>query len=490
MSATARRPGSDQTERRVDRTGPLSRSRRKLIGVMIGVALVGAAVALPGVWVRATYGAQTSADEPHYLLTAISLAEDQDLNLADEFTEERYRPFHEIRLTPQGAEVGDERIVSPHDPLLPALLAVPWRLGGWQGAKIALTLVNGAIGALLVWTAVRRFGARVGTAGLIAGLFVAAAPLAPYGTQVYPELPAAFAVLAAVAAATGPARVRSAAVVVTAIVALPWLAIKYAPVALALTAYALVRWWRGGARRMAIGAAGALAVAAVAYLIAHLAWYGGVTSYAVSDFFRERGGEFSAVGTSPDAWGRSRRLIGLLVGDQFGLASWQPAWLLTIPAVAALARRRPAGWLAVALPLGAGWLTATFVALTMQGWWFPGRQVVVVLPLAVLTVVWLAERGAVWWWSTVVSGALGVFIWAWLLVEGLQEQLTLIVDFASTSNPIHRAWQVVLPNYLDVTTTTWVLHGTWIAIAVLLAIAGWRSTKADSGRRVSLGGAP
>ena len=456
---------------------------------MLAVGLVGVAAALPGVWVRATYGAQTSADEPHYLLTAISLAEDQDLNLSDEFTEERYRPFHEIRLTPQGAEVGDERIVSPHDPLLPAFLAAPWRLGGWQGAKIALALVNGAVGALLVWTAVRRFGARVGTAGLIAGLFVATAPLAAYGTQVYPELPAAFAALAAVGAATGPARARSAAVVVTAIVVLPWLAIKYTPVAIVLAGYALVRWWRGGARRLAIGAAGALAIAGVAYLVAHLAWYGGVTPYAVSDFFSERGGEFSAVGTSPDAWGRSRRLIGLLVDEQFGLASWQPAWLLMIPAIAALARRRPDGWLAVVLPLGAGWLTATFVALTMHGWWFPGRQVVVVLPLAVLAVVWLAERGAVWWWSTVASGALGVFIWVWLLGEGLQERLTLIVDFASTSNPVHRAWQVALPDYLDVTTTTWMLHGMWIAIAVLLATAGWRSSNRGSGGRATLGGA-
>ena len=34
--------------------------------------------------VRAAYGAQTTADEPQYLLTAISLAEDGDLDVADE----------------------------------------------------------------------------------------------------------------------------------------------------------------------------------------------------------------------------------------------------------------------------------------------------------------------------------------------------------------------------------------------------------------------
>ena len=47
---------------------------------------------------------------------------------------------------------------------------------------------------------------------------------------------------------------------------------------------------------------------------------------------------------------------------------------------------------------------ATFVALTMQGWWFPGRQLVVVLPAAVLAIAWWARgggraagRGAVAW---------------------------------------------------------------------------------------------
>jgi len=42
----------------------------------------------------------------------------------------------------------------------------------------------------------------------------------------------------------------------------------------------------------------------------------------------------------------------------------------------------------------AGWLVATFAANTMHGWWWPGRQTVVVLPLALLSVLcWLARTG-------------------------------------------------------------------------------------------------
>ena len=45
------------------------------------LAFLGAAA---GIRVPATHGAQTTADEPQYLLTAISLAEDRDLDIADE----------------------------------------------------------------------------------------------------------------------------------------------------------------------------------------------------------------------------------------------------------------------------------------------------------------------------------------------------------------------------------------------------------------------
>ena len=51
--------------------------------------------ALPAIGARATYGAKTTADEPQYLLTALSIAEDFDLDISDEIayaaTTEAYR---------------------------------------------------------------------------------------------------------------------------------------------------------------------------------------------------------------------------------------------------------------------------------------------------------------------------------------------------------------------------------------------------------------
>ena len=189
-------------------------------------------------------------------------------------------------------------------------------------------------------------------------MFACSPPLAVYGSQVYPELPAALAVLAAAAALVSPAAPgrRATLVVGGSVVALPWLGVKYAPVAAAIALVACWRLVRAGRGRRALVLAGSLATAGVAFLVLHRWWYGGWTPYAAGDHFVGR--ELSVVGTEPDYLGRSRRLVGLLVDRGFGLAAWQPAWLLAVPALAVMLARRPRGWAAVAVPLAAGWLSA------------------------------------------------------------------------------------------------------------------------------------
>src|SRR3712207_4368189 len=101
------------------RNGRLPRRALALV-----VAVVTAA-ALPGIAVRSTYAARAAVDEPQYLLTALSLAEDGDLDLADELAEERWRSFATQAPPVQTAVLPGGRQVSPHDPLLPVLLAIP-----------------------------------------------------------------------------------------------------------------------------------------------------------------------------------------------------------------------------------------------------------------------------------------------------------------------------------------------------------------------------
>jgi hypothetical protein len=445
------------------------------------LAFLGAAA---GIVVPASHGTRTTADEPQYLLTAISLAEDRDLDIADELAAGRWRAFHDLPLPEQTEPLASGRRLSPHDPLLPLLLAVPVAAGGWVGAKLALAALAGVLAGLLLWTAVRRFGVPVGTGLLVVAVFALSPPLAVYGTQVYPELAAALAVVAAVAALTAPggggAPGRGAvAVVGVAVVALPWLAVKYVPVAAVIALLAVWRLVGAGARRRALALAAGLAAAGVAFVALHRWWYGGWTPYATGDHFV--GGELTAVGPDPAYLGRGRRLLGLATDRAFGVAAWQPAFLLAVPALATLARRRPAGWAALALPLAAGWLVATFVALTMHGWWFPGRQVVVVLPLAVLAVACWAGGSRRRRLAVAVAGGFGVVAYAWLLADGLAGRVTWAVDVFATGDPAYRAWRLVLPDYLAVTTATWVLHAAWLVVVAVWAGAAWRRAAPATG---------
>jgi hypothetical protein len=233
--------------------------------------------------------------------------------------------------------------------------------------------------------------------------------------------------------------------------------------------------WRGGDRRRAGVVAASLAVLGVLYVLAHQRWYGGWTVYASGDHFVD--GEATVMGATPDYLGRSVRLAGLLDDRSFGLVAWQPTYLLVVPAFAALAARRARHWVALAVPFVVGWCTATFVALTMHGWWWPGRQTVVVLPCAVLAVAWWANRYEPARALVVVGGVLGALVAAWTVGDVLAGHMTLVVDFARTTNPVYRAWRLVLPDGLLHPAGTGALRVAWIVAFGLLAWWGVRSVR-------------
>ena len=460
------------------------RPRHSLAGlVLVGVVVAAwAMVALPA---QATYGARVTADEPQYLLSALSLGEDLDLDISDEIAARAYEPFHAVTLDPQTEANADGREFSPHDPLLPVILAVPMAIGGWAAAKATLALLAGVLAALLVWLAVERFGVRRGPATVVVLAFALSAPLTSYGTQVYPELPAALAVTVAIAALTGPLVRRGQWVLLAAVVALPWLSVKYAPVAVALVGVGVWTLWRRGDREAVLRSVGILAVAGVAYLLLHQLIYGGWTVYAAGDHFQETG-QLAVTGDSPHYLARSQRLVGLVVDRGFGLAAWAPVYLAAIPAFGALARRRPPFWPALALPLAAGWANATWIALTMHGWWWPGRQTVVVLPCVVLATAWWVGTVGASLQKRVVGviaglGAVGVVLWGWLVVEVLRLRLRLIIDFEATRDPLYRVWRLALPDLRQPGGFTPVLLAVWTVALAALAWWGWRSAGSAGG---------
>lgn len=454
---------------------------RALRTAMAVAGLVAVLVAALGSGVRSTYGGRAAVDEPQYLLTALSLWEDRSLDISDELAEQRWRDYHDAELPVQTEVQPDGRQVSPHDPLLPILLAAPVGLAGehgWLAARLTLALLAGLVAALAVWVAVRRFGVRPTLAGAGVAALAASPPLAVYGQQIYPELPAAGVVLAVVAAGTGRLGARGLSVAVAGLIALPWLSVKYVPVAGVLALLLLWRLARGGRLAATLGLTGLLSLAAVANLALHQVFWGGLTVYASGDHFTETG-ELSVMGVEPDFAGRSLRLVALMVDRGYGLAAWAPVWLLAVVAVAALLRRRPPGTAWLLLPLATGWAVATWVAFTMHGFWWPGRQVVVVLPLAAVALLWWAEHlaGRAWRPLALALAGLGVLATATLLVDGWARELTWVSGFQAVDDPAYALLRRLLPDYRAMASGDWARHLAWIGALAGLSATGWRQAR-------------
>ena len=223
--------------------------------------------------------------------------------------------------------------------------------------------------------------------------------------------------------------------------------------AAALAVVALVRLVREQ-RRAAVWLAASLALSGVVYLVAHRLLWGGWTVYATGDHFVQTG-EFSVIGVEPDYVGRSLRLVALLSDQAYGLVAWQPAWLLAVPAVGALValrgRATPGFVRAAALaPLLAGWTVATWWALTMHGFWWPGRQVVAVLPIAALVVLWWVGRIVPWLKPVAAAlGLIGVAHYAAMLVDGWAGHVTWVASFDGVQDPLYQILRPVFPDYRE-----------------------------------------
>ncbi len=452
--------------------------QRHAVITAILVAIATMIVGAFGVNARSTRGAQTSSDEPQYLITALSLAEDGDLDISDELDAEAFRPFHEIKLNAQTYDLNEEgQRLSPHDPLLPLLSAPAMKLWGWQGVRSFLVLIGGLVAGITTWTALRRRLIST-TSGVVAvAAIMMGAPVAAYSTQVFPEIMAALAVIVAVAAGTSP-KLRWFHLILAglAIVALPWLSVKYAPVAATITAVIAWRLWRDDRRRDLVISILALGLAGVVYLLVHQRIYGGWTVYATGDHFADYG-EFTVVGRAPNMWGRSRRLIGLLADRQFGLIPWAPIWFFTPAALVWWIRRHISSStmkIVVIATITVGWLMATFVAFTMHGWWSPGRQIVVITPLVALALAKLVDDRRWLTGPAIVLGLAGAINWIWLGIEASTGHRTIIVDFHETAAVPYRAIArfFALGSPRDAANDP--ILAVWSIIVIITMVIAWR----------------
>ncbi|HWC28907.1 MAG TPA: hypothetical protein VG845_02385 [Dehalococcoidia bacterium] len=413
------------------------------------------------VGLRATTGASITGDEPFYLLTTQGLIDDGDLDLTQQYERESYRSFfdHPSGLWRQSVEMDDGRLLSPHEPGLSVLVIPGFLLDGLRGVQVQLMLLAALTFSLAfvltsLETGMLRLSWLVTAAvGLSASVFV-------YSTEVYPELPAALClVLSLLLVRTRPGGAWAGLGLALTLTALMWFGLKYAPLAALVTIpFLLGADLRG---RVALIAAGA--VSAAFYVWFHYAVFDDLTAYSVNTVYE--GADAVSVFESHVAFQeRIYRLWGLLIDQRFGIGRWAPFLLLLAPALPLLLKQGRMGLTVFGL-IGAQVLIATFVAITMMGWWFPGRTLMVVAPLFPLALVPLISRLPVS--GRAVAGVLAltsVAFTAALQRAGATHEVRLAVDPFDMSWAPFRWSANLFPNYQAWSTETVILTALWLAV--------------------------
>jgi hypothetical protein len=165
-----------------------------------------------------------------------------------------------------------------------------------------------------------------------------------------------------------------------------WLSMKYAPLAALLgLAFVYSAGWR---ERIVFTAL--CAVSGAIYLWGHYALFDDLTAYSVNTVF-EGAGAATVIEGHVSFQDRVYRIWGLLIDQRFGSARWSPLLLMLPASLPLLLRAGQTGRLVLGLII-AQVLVATFVAITMMGWWFPGRTLITILPLTAFPLTLLIAK--------------------------------------------------------------------------------------------------
>jgi hypothetical protein len=218
-----------------------------------------------------------TGDEPHYLITAESIAYDLDVDLRNDYAS-AHRVLRMVNVFPLGPDAFVYKKSGELRPLrgvgLPAVLAPAVALGGLTGARIAMLLIA-ALLADQLYRLLRdlRIQRRYRVPAWGAAVFCL--PVLVFTTQIYPELAGALLVVAALRVmVVGASKPAALALASAAAAALLWFHVRYLPlsagVLFGLAVAACVHDWTPGPRRGlkgTVAAARALVVRCAAVLV-------------------------------------------------------------------------------------------------------------------------------------------------------------------------------------------------------------------------------
>ena len=290
------------------------------------------------VWPWTTTARSPDGDEPYYLLLTHSLAEDADVDLADDYRDQAWRSFTTVPVAPQpGDPTGPHgEIYSRHSALLPFVLAPLYFLAGPFGAQLGM-LSLAAAAAAAGFAAARAHYPNRPRGVLLAWMLLAfAPPLMLYAGQFWVEVPAALLVALiyrSLAQLDSPGVSSSSRWQLLAIalplVALPLLKLRFLALTLPLGGLVFARLRTSGRRRRE-----PLLLAAVTLLALGL-W----NSWRYGNPLRMYSGGDLAIFEVPIV-DQLRGDLGLFFDVAFGLFALAPIWLLLLPALVANLRQQ------------------------------------------------------------------------------------------------------------------------------------------------------
>jgi len=326
-----------------------------------------------------------SGDEPHYLVITQSLLLDGDLRIENNHTRGDYLSYFTGRLRPDFMRRGaDAQIYSIHSPGVSAVVLPAFAIAGYTGAVITIVLLA-AFASAVTWHAAWLISASMAGAWVGWAAVFLTSPFLFHAFTIYPDGPAALAVVAAawvlVSLECGrPLSGRVVWMVGAGLAMLPWLHTRFAFIAAAMGLCLAARLATGEDRRRHL-----IALLTVP-VIAAAAWFGYFwsiwhTPNPAAPYGAETGAAISYIG---------RGLTGLLIDQQFGLLPSAPIYACAIAGwvVLSRSRHRLAGELALIV------VPYVLVTSTYAMWWGgispPARFLVALTPLAALPL-------AAWW---------------------------------------------------------------------------------------------
>ena len=354
------------------------------LALVVCVAAIGFTLAAPRFAERLN---PLTGDEPFYVMTAISLVRDHDLDEANNYADRDYDEFYPSQplpsdwqgwpsfpttLPPHPAKSVLPGLHTKHGIGLSVLIALPYEVAGRAGAMVFMI----AIGALVVgqmFLLALETGASMRVSAFLALGLGFTLPIAPYALLIFPELPGALAIIYAIRRLT-QARNSSWQWLQTglAIGALPWLHQRFVPTAALLGVFLLWRLWRqrGVDIAVACGIVGLSAAGLVVY-----------NSWLYDSPLQNRADHAGFSGIAGTVNGG----FGLLLDAQWGLIVNAPIYLLAIAAFPLWFRAgRQRAWLALAAVLPYLLMVAAY--RVWWGEWGPAaRYLVPVAPLAAAT---------------------------------------------------------------------------------------------------------